>query len=316
MDEVEPPIEKSFGYLVNWHLRRGTRPPGTLRQGEPWDKLVFAAVLKLSRKQLGNWIANQSLPRDTITIERVLFGRDQNHKVAWRMELREALNRTRLARVDTAATKHPPPETEAARSALTEEQLVALPDAIAKLIAALNDGGGSAERAGINRKAIIELAQRIKADVVDFGQALRELEQAVEIAIEVAEEGRRSSNTGDFVDAVLACVAEKSARGHYNDAAADVDSAFAQWKTEEAERRVAVLQGGLKLLYAGLKQDMLRRNPVSAAKRIDGIVALEHPEDRTARFAAPRARQREWFERGPPVPMRDETPVSGNLEYR
>jgi tetratricopeptide (TPR) repeat protein/pimeloyl-ACP methyl ester carboxylesterase len=155
-----------------------------------------------------------------------------------------------------------------------------------------------AEKAGVSRQVIIQLAQRINEDVDDFDQALRELERAVAIAIEVVEEGRRGSNAGDFVDVVLARIAEKSAEGQFDEAAREADSAFMQWEREQAERRDAALPSGLKLLDAGLRQDILRRDPVSAAKRIERMVALEHLDDRAGRFAALRERQKEWYERG------------------
>jgi tetratricopeptide (TPR) repeat protein len=94
-DEFVPPTGLSFGNLLDWHLRRGTRPPGSDKQGEPWKKATFAGDVGVSDKQARNWIANKSLPNDTITIERILFGRDQKHHVAWRMALRDALKRTR-----------------------------------------------------------------------------------------------------------------------------------------------------------------------------------------------------------------------------
>jgi tetratricopeptide (TPR) repeat protein len=100
-DALEPPTGLSFGDLLDWHLRRGTRPPGSDKQGEPWKKAAFAGDVGVSDKQVRNWIANKSLPNDTITIERVLFGRDQNHRVAWRMELRDALKRTRTGSAST-----------------------------------------------------------------------------------------------------------------------------------------------------------------------------------------------------------------------
>ena len=95
-DELEPPTGLSFGDLLDWHLRRGTRPRGSDRQGESWKKAAFAADVGVSDKQVRNWAANKSLPNDTITIERILFGRDQKDRVAWRMELRDALKRTRM----------------------------------------------------------------------------------------------------------------------------------------------------------------------------------------------------------------------------
>src|SRR6516162_8846516 len=94
-EALEPPTGLSFGDLIDWHLRRGTRPPGSDRQGEPWKRAAFANDVRVSDKQVRNWIANKSLPNDTITIERVLFGRSQEQRIAWRMELRDALRRTR-----------------------------------------------------------------------------------------------------------------------------------------------------------------------------------------------------------------------------
>src|SRR6516162_5827598 len=100
-DVLEPPSGLSFGDLLDGHLRRGTRPPGSDRQGEPWKKATFAGDVGVSHKQVRNWIANKSLPNDIITIERVLFGRDQKQRTAWRMELRDALKRTRIGSAPT-----------------------------------------------------------------------------------------------------------------------------------------------------------------------------------------------------------------------
>jgi tetratricopeptide (TPR) repeat protein len=94
-DVLEPPSGLSFGDLLDWHLRRGTRPPGSDKQGEPWKKTAFAGDVGVSDKKVRNWIADKSLPTDIITIERVLFGRNQEQCTAWRMELREALGCTR-----------------------------------------------------------------------------------------------------------------------------------------------------------------------------------------------------------------------------
>jgi len=182
-----------------------------------------------------------------------------------------------------------------------EERIEALPDlVVSKLMNALTErvNTANAENAGVSPEAIIRLAQRINADIDDFDQALLELERAVVIAVEVAEEGRRGSNAGDIVDEVLRRIAAKSADGRFDEAAAEADKAFMQWERDEEERRDAAIAGGLKLLEAGLKQDILRRDPVSAAKRIERMVELVHPDDRVARFAAMRERQREWYESG------------------
>jgi hypothetical protein len=49
-DVLEPPSGLSFGDLLDWHLRRGTRPPGSDRQGEPWKKATFAGDVGVSDK--------------------------------------------------------------------------------------------------------------------------------------------------------------------------------------------------------------------------------------------------------------------------
>jgi tetratricopeptide (TPR) repeat protein len=101
---LEPPPGSEFGELLDWHLRRGTRPLGSEKQGEFWKKAAFADDLGVSDKQVRNWVSNKSLPNNTITIERVLFGRDQSHRVAWRMELRDALKRTRSGKASSGRT--------------------------------------------------------------------------------------------------------------------------------------------------------------------------------------------------------------------
>ncbi len=102
-DVLEPPSGMSFGDLLDWHLRRGTRPPRSDKQGEPWKKAAFAGDVGVSDKQVRNWVANKSLPNDIITIERVLFGRDQKQCTVWRMELRDALKRTRTGSAPTGS---------------------------------------------------------------------------------------------------------------------------------------------------------------------------------------------------------------------
>src|SRR5690348_70757 len=53
----------------------------------------------------------------------------------------------------------------------------------------------TAETAGLQRRVIIMLAQRLRpAERLDFDQAITELEHAVEIAIDVIQRGARGSN--------------------------------------------------------------------------------------------------------------------------
>lgn len=181
-----------------------------------------------------------------------------------------------------------------------EREFAELNAKLDKLVTAHEERGetASAEKAGVSRDVIIQLAQRINADVDDFDQAMLELDRAVAVAVDVVEEGRRGGNTGDFINEVLKRIAEKSAKGQFDEAASEADTAFAQWERDETERRDAAIAGGLKLLDAGLKQDILRRDPIFAAKRIERMVALEYPDDGAARFAEMRKRQDEWYESG------------------
>ena len=63
----------------------------------------------------------------------------------------------------------------------------------------------AAETAGLQRRVIVMLAQRLKpAERLDFERAITELERAVEIALDVIARGERGSNEDAFVNAVLA----------------------------------------------------------------------------------------------------------------
>lgn len=151
----------------------------------------------------------------------------------------------------------------------------------------------AAHRAGISDDRILKLAQRIAADVPDLDRAFAELERAVEIAIEVQTRGTLGSNTGDFVDIVLARMAALSAENRDAEAAAEADRAFAEWE----ERQRLEIQKGIALLEAGLRADRLRRDPASAARRIAKRLELEVP-DPTQLFGALSAEQEDWTNRG------------------
>ncbi len=88
-------------------------------------------------------------------------------------------------------------------------------------------------------------------------------------------------------------MAALSAENRDTEAAAEADRAFAEWE----ERQRLETQKGIALLEAGLRADILRRDPASAARRIARKLALESP-DPTRRFAALRAEQDDWYVRG------------------
>src|SRR5262249_30822947 len=152
--------------------------------------------------------------------------------------------------------------------------------------------------AGIERQTVLALAQRLKPDeVIDFDQAVRELTAAVDTAIAVSQQGARSTNLGDLVDTVLARIAEKTRAGKFDDAAHEADRGFVEWERSEAERRADSVRSGIALLEAGLEQDILRRDAPAAVRRVERIVALEHPDDASARFWAMDERRRTLYAR-------------------
>ncbi|RLJ51539.1 tetratricopeptide repeat protein [Litoreibacter meonggei] len=113
---------------------------------------------------------------------------------------------------------------------------------------------GSLRDEGITEKAIIRLAQRIAADTDDIGQAWLELQNAMDIAVRVQAEGQVQSNHGNFVDTVLARVAELAKDGDYTAAGAAIDEAL-----EQAEAQV------IRLLESGVEVALLDRDTAKAA---------------------------------------------------
>ncbi len=180
-----------------------------------------------------------------------------------------------------------------------DAKLDALPDALMRKMLAVfetREEARRAEQAGIERQAIILLAKRIR-HVETVEEALRELENVVEVAICVQNEGRLGTNSGSFVDEVLRRVAALTAKGRSEDAIKVADAAFVQWEMEEQERRDAARQAGLKLLDASIGQALLLRDAAGAAARIARKVELESDDPQT-RVAVLWSAQQEWYERG------------------
>ena len=173
-------------------------------------------------------------------------------------------------------------------------------DDIKALLAAIGDKAATARASGITDAALIELARRVSADISDPQQAFRELENMVEIAIHGRWKEREGSNLGPFVDEVLDRVSEFTAQGALDDATAAIDAALAR-EAEEArlleERRQESRARTLRLLDAGIDQDLLRRDADSVAARLVRKAEIELPEGARL-FDHLRAVRREWYERG------------------
>ena len=162
-----------------------------------------------------------------------------------------------------------------------------------QLVAAMSrEVARSAEAAGMQRGLIIMLAQRLKPEErLDFDLAVRELERAVEVALEVIATGESGSNDDAFVDRVLARVSERIRNNDLDGGVRSVDEALAELDDQHRRSKVRLLEEGVKL-------DILRRDAPSLARRIELVVAIEHASDRPAWQPAFRARYDEFRAEG------------------
>jgi hypothetical protein len=95
----------SFGDLVYWHLFvHGTRPDGdpSAKIGRLWGLKDASAKLGISERALRYWLADKHLPDSITALERVIFG-DSCVFDDWRLELVEALRKTRLGNAAEAS---------------------------------------------------------------------------------------------------------------------------------------------------------------------------------------------------------------------
>ena len=158
------------------------------------------------------------------------------------------------------------------------------------------EGALEARAAGVSDAALFRLVRPIAEHIADRDEALLALQEAVQIARRVQEEGRHGSNLGDFVDAVLGRVRALSAQGDYRTAISELDTALEQ---EEAESKARTL----RLLSAAIDQHLLAFDAIGAAKKLARRVDLETP-DPVDRFGALTAEQSLWYERGRDMGLR------------
>jgi tetratricopeptide (TPR) repeat protein len=197
---------------------------------------------------------------------------------------------------------------------VVRHETAALSAKVDRLTATLDANGGikAALNANVKEAAIIGLAKRVANDVDNFDQAYAQLEALVKTEIEVQKDGQLGKDVGDLVGQVLAEIAALSAEGRNEEAAQTADVAFTNWKKDESVRQESAKQHGIAFLDAGLKQDMLRRDPVSAARRLSQKTALEQQNQRSE-YEALCLIQSEYFARGRDMGSNFELAVSISL---
>ena len=98
------------------------------------------------------------------------------------------------------------------------ENVERLPASIAEQVVALMDKReiAKAAEAGLERSTILELARPLRADeVLDLDQAVKELENAIGIALDVIAKGERGTNQEAFVEDVLKRLAETTKKRRF-----------------------------------------------------------------------------------------------------
>jgi tetratricopeptide (TPR) repeat protein len=151
-------------------------------------------------------------------------------------------------------------------------------ETLAKILQAVTAGGRIG--AGQNQLAhntLLALAQRLrKDDLADFDQAVRELEVAVEVAIELIAKGHSAYYQDRFVDDVLARVTQSIEANSFEKGAQALDDALAELDRREVSEREAAKRRRVQLLKATVQQALLLRYPQRVADAELRLVAMDH----------------------------------------
>jgi tetratricopeptide (TPR) repeat protein len=163
-----------------------------------------------------------------------------------------------------------------------------------ELVAVLEARGflQTADTVGLQRRTIITLANRLKPNErLNLDQAITELERAVEVFLDVTARGERGTSDDAFVNVVLAQVAERIRSDDLDGGASAIDAAFAELEAKHRRSQVALLEEGVKV-------DSLCRDAASVARRIETIVNLCHPGERSKWRSEFRNRYNTFYEEG------------------
>ena len=133
----------------------------------------------------------------------------------------------------------------------------------------INDAAKRMHDLGVDETALIKLAQRMATNTQDLEGAWAELQNAMEIAVRVQEDGHKTSNHGDFVDEVMRRVAELARNGKYTSASAAIDAALEDEVAASEARQLRLMNKGIDIALldgdsAGAARLLVRKADIEA----------------------------------------------------
>lgn len=163
----------------------------------------------------------------------------------------------------------------------TEGKVDGMSSQLAVILAEVRSRGtvGQAVAVGMSEEVVLLFARRMyeaegREGSIDLEQAVKEVERAVEIAIETIRQGHAPGGD-EFIRKVLQKVAEQTKKGAIDDASAEVDQALADLEAAEGERRTWVDAQRVHLLDAGIRADLLRFDVDAIVARMIAVGRIE-----------------------------------------
>ncbi|MGJ8564399.1 MAG: hypothetical protein ACSHXY_12715 [Alphaproteobacteria bacterium] len=124
---------------------------------------------------------------------------------------------------------------------------------------------------------ISEIAQRL-GNTGDANALARGLLHRLQAAEEIIAQGHKTSDIGELADIVNKKVTFQLEKNDLDAAVKEAEMGFAQWESQEAERRKESILQAEAILLLGIKADILRNNADGMAKKVYRHVQLNTSE--------------------------------------
>jgi tetratricopeptide (TPR) repeat protein len=129
----------------------------------------------------------------------------------------------------------------------------------------------------VARETVLALARRLRPDeLLDFDQAVREIEFAIDVALQVEAKGQ-SELARSPIDEVTKHVAELTGKGLIQEAADSIDGALLELERRESAQRQSLLQQRDELLTASMQQGVLLRDIQRVVDAVRGLAEISEP---------------------------------------